>query len=506
MSADTLSRFLADSPAAGTDRTAFVAGEERVSYAQFQDAAARLAGALVDSMGFEPGDRLGILLPNCPQFAIAYFGAHHAGAVALPLNPLFAPAELVAILVESRPKAVVTLPQLVPALVAAREAGAPIGSILVTLGEVPEGSDATPFETVVAAGSPRDPHDADPSSMAVLLYSSGTTGVPKGIMLSHRNLISNTASVRAFKKWGDDEVFLTVLPLFHGYASLAMMMLPLSLGATIALESRFVPSRILERIGEHRVTFFAGVPPMYALFLRKCNPADYELASCRHWLSGAAPLPMALFDAFRDRFGVEIVEGYGPQECSPVISANPLTEPVHPGTVGPIVRDVEVRIVAPDGRDLPVGQDGEVVARGPNVMLGYYQKPEDTAEVLRDGWYHTGDMGRMDEDGFLSITGRIKEMIIVKGENVYPAEVEQVLLTHPAVADVAVKGMKEEIRGEKVVAFVVVKEGIETTERELIDHCTAGLADFKVPRDIRFLDAIPRNPAGKILRRTLPDE
>lgn len=503
------------------DRIAFIDADRSLTYGDLRATVEALAAAFADALEVAPGERIALVLPNCLEFPVAYLAALRAGAVIVPLNPLLAPAELRDIFTECAPQIVITIPQLLDSARAAAGEDSSVRSYVVT-GSPSAGATTSPasitgitthtpvvaFEELLRHPGERPATGAvggDPAALGILLYTSGTTGRPKGIMLSQTNLLSNVRSLRAVHAWQEHEVFLTILPLFHGYAATAMMLLALRLGATAILESRFVPPRVFEKIAEHRVTFFAGVPAMYALMLKNCDPA-IDTSSCRVWISGAAALPVPLFEAFRERFGVDIVEGYGPQECSPVVSVNPMLGPVRPGTVGPPLPDVEVRIVDKDGKPVDDGEDGEIQVRGAGVMLGYFDKPEDTALVLRDGWYATGDAGRLDDAGFLVITGRIKEMIIVKGENVYPAEVEAALLTHADVDDVAVKGVPDAVRGEKVVAFVVRREGSTIDAKRLIDHCTPLLAGFKLARDIRFIDAVPRNLSGKILRRALPDE
>ncbi len=504
-----LSRLACEIAPAIESRPALIADDRTLRYGELATAVEKLAGGFADALGIRAGDRVALLLPNRIEFAIAYLATIRIGAVIVPLNPALATKELGDILAECRPRAIVLLDSALDATSDARAAAPTIErTVLVGTSEASaetRAPGAVSFDALVGGGSPRAAAPTRDDDVAAILYSSGTTGRPKGILLSHRNMRANVESLARVREWDDHETFLTVLPLFHGYAATAMLLLGLRLGATNLLESRFVPPRILERIQSYRVTFFAGVPPMYSVFLKTCDPADYDLSSCRVFLSGAAPLPVPLFEQFRDRFGIEIVEGYGPQECSPVVSVNPMLGRVKPGTVGPPIPDVDVAITDDAGNPCATGEDGEIRVRGDNVMLGYYEKPEETARVLEDGWYRTGDMGRLDDDGFLSITGRIKEMIIVNGENVYPAEVEAVLHQHESIADAAVKGMPDPVRGERVVAFVVARPDATPDDRAIVAHCTRSLAPFKVPHDVRFVDAIPRSAAGKILRLELPD-
>lgn len=504
-----LSRLACEFAPALENRPALIADDRTLRYGELATAVEKLAGGLADALGIRAGDRIAIILPNRIEFAIGYLATLRIGAVVVPLNPTLAPKELADILTECEPRLLVLLADSRDAVSEALAAAPSIERLVLvdtaSNSSLTSGPSTITFEALVGGGSPRAAAPTGEDDLAAILYTSGTTGRPKGILLSHRNMRANVESLARVRTWDDHETFLTVLPLFHGYAATAMMLLALRLGATNLLESRFVPPRILERIASYRVTFFAGVPPMYSVFLKMCDPADYDLSSCRVFLSGAAPLPVPLFEQFRDRFGIEIVEGYGPQECSPVVSVNPMLGRVKPGTVGPPIPDVEVAITDEAGNPCATGVDGEIRVRGDNVMLGYFENPDETARVLEDGWYRTGDMGRLDEDGFLSITGRIKEMIIVNGENVYPAEVEAVLYEHEAVADAAVKGMPDPVRGERIVAFVVPRPSSKADDGAIIAHCTRALAPFKVPHDIRFVDAIPRSAAGKILRLELPE-
>jgi long-chain acyl-CoA synthetase len=335
--------------------------------------------------------------------------------------------------------------------------------------------------------------------VAVCLYTSGTTGRPKGALLSHRNLIANLESFRSVLHVTEDDVFLAALPLFHAYGATVLFLEPLSLGATVVVEPRFLPDAVLRAIAQHRVTLFAGVPSMYAVLASTPRPAA-DVSSWRLCISGGAPLPIAVAEAFEAQYGIPIYEGYGPTECAPVLTVNPPFGERKLGSVGPPIPQVELRVVDDGGNPLPPGAVGEIVARGPNVMQGYLNRPVETAEVLRDGWYHTGDLGHMDEDGYYYIVDRKTDLILVGGLNVYPREVELVLSAHPAVMEAAVIGVPDPVRGEAPKAFVILRNGQQVTTQDLLQWCRQRLANYKVPRSLVVVPDLPRTVTGKILK------
>jgi len=346
------------------------------------------------------------------------------------------------------------------------------------------------------------PPEVDREDVAACLYTSGTTGRPKGAMLTHRNLLANIQSFREILHVTEEDVFLTVLPMFHAFAATVMFLEPLSVGATIVVEPRFAPDLTLKAIAEHRVTLFGGVPTLFAVLAGLPRPpADFS--SWRLCLSGGAPLPPAVLEAFEAKFGVPIYEGYGPTECAPVLTVNRPLGVRKVGSVGPAIPQVELRIVDEAGHPLPPGEVGEIVARGPNVMQGYLNRPAETAEVLRNGWYHTGDLGRVDQDGYYYIVDRKKDLILVGGLNVYPREVELALASHPAVAEAAVIGVPDPVRGEVPRALVVLRDGQQADTQELLQWCRQRLANYKVPRTIAFVSQLPKTATGKILKAQL---
>lgn len=498
----TLLDLLAHSAGRVPERPAFVFRERRVSYADLQRRALHLAERL-RALGVNRGDRVVLMLPNVPEFGVGYFGILAAGGTVVPLNPLLKAEEIRYVLEDSGATAMVCL-QASHLLLqeARRDLGRRIPLLVLDAPPgSPEASDleaAPPLARTPWVGLPQ--HDAE--DVAACLYTSGTTGRPKGALLTHRNLLANVESFHEVLNLAEGEVFLAVLPLFHAYGGTVLLLEPLSVGATIVLEPRFVPDLVLRAIAEHRVTFFAGVPSMYAVLANLPRPAG-DFSAWRLCISGGAPLPPPVLKAFEAKYGVPIYEGYGPTECAPVLTVNPPGGKRKVGSVGPPIPRVEMRIVDEQGDPLSPGEVGEIVARGPNVMKGYLNRLEETAEVLRDGWYQTGDLGRVDQDGYYYIVDRKKDMILVGGLNVYPREVELVLAGHPAVAEAAVIGIPDPVRGEVPRGLVTLKDGQPVGAQELLQWCRQRLANYKVPRTITIVPELPKTATGKILKIAL---
>jgi long-chain acyl-CoA synthetase len=344
--------------------------------------------------------------------------------------------------------------------------------------------------------------DRADSDLAVILYTAGTTGQPKGVALSHGNLLANARAAASRYDLDREGWALATLPLSHSYG-LTLMNVGHAVGVRAVLLRWFTPDGVLGAIQQYRVQAMSGVPTMYVYLLNYPGAGDFDTSSMRLWGSGAAPLPLEIVEPFEKRFGGRLLEGYGLTEAGPVVTAHRYSGPRKLGSVGPPIPGVDVRIVDDEDRPLPVGDAGEVCVRSPGVMLGYYRMEAETARVLRGGWLHTGDVGRLDEDGFLYIVERKKDLIIVGGLNVYPREVEDVLYAHPRVAEAGVIGIPDAAAGERVVAFVVGKPGDRATADEVIAFCQERLARFKCPREVRFVDGLPKSPVGKILRKEL---
>ena len=489
----------------------------RLTYAQINAMACQVANALT-SLGIQPGDKVALSCPNLPYFPIVYYGILKAGAVVVPLNVLLKPREIAYHLNDSDAKAyfcfegTAELPmgQMghagftdTPAcehffiMTANPAASSPIEGVM-TLGQLIATHKPT-FDTV----------QCSPDDTAVILYTSGTTGQPKGAELTHSNMLMNAIISRDLHGIGGTEIptLMVTLPLFHSFGQTCQMNAALYHGGRIVLVARFDPKVVLETMVAEKVTNFSGVPTMYWALLNYAKQTGFDTATVAANLklgsSGGSAMPVEVLTNFEQAFGVTILEGYGLSETSPVASFNQLGYPRKVGSVGLPVQGVDVRVVDDHDNDVPQGELGEIVIRGHNIMKGYYKKPEATAQALRCGWFHSGDLGRIDEDGYIFIMDRKKDMIIRGGFNVYPREIEEVMMTHPAVSLVAIVGMPSQEHGEEVKAFVVRKKEATVTEAELIAWCKDAMASYKYPRTIEFRDALPMTATGKILKREL---
>jgi long-chain acyl-CoA synthetase len=457
-----------------------------------QRAANRLANALC-RLGVGVGDRVVVMLHNCPEVLQAYAAILKLGAVVVPVIFLLSPEEVGHILADSGAKVAVTSPDLAGKL----EGWA---GVVVAVGGAPG---ARAWEELVARESGAfaavDRADGD---LAVILYTSGTTGRPKGVALSHDNLASNARAAASLHELDREAWALSVLPLSHSYG-LTVMNAGHILGTRGVLLRWFTPELVLETIQRYRCQQMSGVPTMFVYLLNFPGAERFDTSSMRLWGSGAAPLPLEIVEPFETKFGGRLLEGYGLTEAAPVVSAHRFSGVRKLGSVGQPIPGVTVKIFDDDDRELPAGEVGEVCVRGRNVMLGYYGLPEETARTIRHGWLHTGDVGKLDGDGFLYIVERKKDLIIRGGFNIYPREVEEVLYAHPAVAEAAVVGVRDPLMGEDVLAFVVLKAGARATPEAIAGFCQERLAKYKCPKQVRFVDALPKNAVGKILRKEL---
>ena len=488
------------------------------------------------SLGVKKGDRVAIDLPNCPQFIIAFFGALRIGAVVVPCNPLYTSPELRYQLADAGAETIVVLSRIYPTLKAARE-GTKIRNVMVTniKDEMPavlrtlftlakekkdghrqsfEGDPgAIAFTKALALGGDDSAADVSPDDVALLQYTGGTTGTSKAAMLSHRALVANTLQCSAWfghaMRDGEDAV-MAVMPLFHVYGLTTVMNFAVLSGGAMILEPQLDLEHVLKDIQRHRPKLFHGAPRIYNAINNSPLAKKYNLRSITACISGSAPLLMETARKFRALTGANLVEGYGLTEASPVTHCNPVFDPAKNrfGTIGLTFPDTESRLVDIETglHDVAPGEPGELIVRGPQLMEGYYNRPDETAQTLRDGWLHTGDIATIDADGYVAIVDRKKEMIIVSGFNVYPREVEEALAKHPAVLESAAIGVPHPIKGEEVKAFVVLKPGHTATADELIAFCREQLAPFKVPKTIEFRDTLPKTLIGKVLRRQLAEE
>ena len=475
------------SPAAGTDAPCIGDTTRTLSYRTVERRAAAFAEQLRDA-GIGAGDVVGIMLPNRVELLIGMLGAWRAGAAVTPINPTFTTRELEYQLDDSGAK-----------ILLASEGPATAGLADAPPMLAPEDMRLLPEE---ALESPR----IAPGDVALLVYTSGSTGQPKGVMLAHSNLAAMaTAMSQHFSLTPDDHALL-VLPLFHVNSICVTFLAPMVAGARVTVLERFAPDAFLDTIDRIRPTYFSGVPAIFAR-LAELPESHHSTASLRFAICGAAPATKELLRRCEERFGIVIAEGYGLTEGTCASCCNPIDGVRKPGTVGPALAGQRIGIAGPDGKLLPAGERGEVLIQGPTVMLGYLGRTEATADTIRDGWLHTGDVGVLDDDGYLTLVDRIKDMIIRGGENLYPKEIEAFLATHPDVLESAVVGRPHEALGEVPVAYVTLMPGASATPEELIEHCRSGLAKIKIPVQIEIVDELPRNPVGKIdkpsLRRQL---
>jgi long-chain acyl-CoA synthetase len=493
--AASLARNAADNP----DRVAIHLGDQTTSYGELDDQSARVAGLLADR-GIAPGTPIGIMLPNVPEFASVYYGILRTGAVVVPMNPLLKAREIAYYLGDSGAPVIfawhITAPEVE---IGAKEAGAE--AILV---------DPATFPDILATASPA-PQVIDRAAYdtAVVLYTSGTTGHPKGAELTHANLINNVeVSAADLFQLGPDDLIFGGLPLFHAFGQTCTLNAAIMTGASLTVLPRFDAAKALGILADQRVTIFAGVPTMFSALLHVPDRSDYDVSALRLCISGGAAMPVEVLRQFEDAFDCIVLEGYGLSETSPVASFNHPGRERKPGSIGTPIRGVEMRVVDASGAEVPQGEVGEIAIRGHNIMKGYLNRPEATAEAVSDdGWFRTGDIGRVDEDGYYYIVDRKKDLIIRGGYNIYPREIEEVLYEHPEVAEAAVVGIPHPELGEEVGAAVALKPGATVTTDELRSYVKSQVAAYKYPRRVWIVDALPKGPTGKILKKeiTVPD-
>jgi len=523
-------RFLEDSARRFPNQVALEFLGKTLTYQELWDKSRRFAQGLRE-LGVKPGDRVAIMLPNTPQFVIAFFGTLMAGGVGVNVNPLYTPRELRHQLQDAGAETLVILDHLLPRFLEV-ERETPVKRVVVTgikdflpfpknlllkakkdklpLG-FPKREGFYAFQSLLQH-PPVTPHASDPEDLALLQYTGGTTGISKGAMLTHRNLVANVLQIDAWDSTAKDllgkGVMLGALPFFHVYGMTVAMNYGLYSGYKIVLLPRPEIHAVVEAIEKHGVTHFPGVPTLYVAFNNFPGIEKRNVKSIRICLSGAAPLPVEVAKRFEEITGARLLEGYGLSEASPVTHSNPVLGPIKKGSIGMPLPSVEAKVVDEEGKEVPLGEVGELIVKGPNVMKGYWNRPEEIQKALKDGWLFTGDLARMDEDGYFYIVDRKKDMIIAGGYNIYPREVEEVLYQHEAVQEAAVVGVPDPYRGETVAAFIVLKGDYrgKVMEKDIEAFCRENLAAYKVPRIIQFRDSLPKSSVGKILRRELRDE
>lgn len=489
-----LARLLTDSAARDPEAVALKMDDAELPYGLLDEGSARIAALLRDK-GVGPGDRVGIMLPNVPYFAVVYYGVLRAGAVVVPMNVLLKGREVKFYLEDPEAKLLFAWHDFAEAAeTGAEQAGAEC--ILVKPGE---------FEALLedVADPVTEVADRDGDDTAVILYTSGTTGTPKGAELTHDNLRRNAQVALELFDLKDDAVTLGALPLFHSFGQTCALNATIAAGGMLTLIPRFDPAKALEVIARDKVNVFEGVPTMYSAMLHDDSADAADTSTLCVCVSGGAAMPVEVMKAFEEKFGCKVLEGYGLSETSPVASFNHPDKERKAGSIGTPVEGVEMKLVDDDGNDVEQGDVGEIVIKGHNVMKGYWNKPEATEEAIKDGWFRSGDMAQVDEDGYFFIVDRKKDMIIRGGYNVYPREIEEVLYEHPAVREVAVVGVPDDSLGEEVGAAVALKEGCEASEEELREHAKEQVASYKYPRKIWFVDELPKGPTGKILKREI---
>jgi long-chain acyl-CoA synthetase len=500
-----------------TDRPATAFREAQLTFGEIKAQVDKLATALA-RLGIGKGDRIGIMLPNCPQYLISFFAIVRLGAIVANVNPIYTPREVEMVARDSGMRAIITLDTLAETILSI-QAQSQIEQVITTSLEAysADSQAAAPApkatlsfsELIAAVAEPDLPRvDIDAEDVAVLQYTGGTTGVPKGAMLTHANLyaaiLQGSVWSSYFTERGNERILL-VIPYFHVYGMVVGAIFGVWCGAMQILIPKFDVSLLLEAIKRYQPTYFPGVPTLFISLLNHKEAKSYGLDRVRRFNSGSAPLPIEVIEQFEQLSGAMLYEGYGMTETTALGTTTPTLAKRKPGSIGLPVTGTECKIVDLETgeREVPIGEEGELCMRGPQVMKGYWNKPQETAHALRDGWLHTGDVARMDEDGYFYIVQRKKDMIIVSGFNVYPNEVEEVLFTHPAVKEAAVIGVPCSYRGEAVKAFIVLKPEAQAAAEELIEHCRAHLARYKVPSLIEFAESLPKSAVGKVLRREL---
>ncbi|MBY0121105.1 fatty acid--CoA ligase family protein [Bacillus sp. S/N-304-OC-R1] len=495
------------------NKPAYYFMDHKTTYGELNDAVTKFAAGL-EKLGLKKGDHIALLLGNSPHFVISLYGAMRLGATVIPINPIYTPDEIGYIVSNGDVKAIVMLDLLLPLADKMHKVLPKVEHYIVC--DTPQGQEANhnihnlsmnhkmkSFSSVIELGdlSFNDP-ELENDDVAVILYTSGTTGKPKGAMLTHKNLYSNARDISDYLCMSENDRVITTLPMFHVFCLTVALNAPLINGATMIIDPKFSPKEIFQIVEKYKATVFTGVPTMYNFLLQYAQAYGGSLSSLRLCISGGSSLPVALLKDFEEKFNVQVSEGYGLSEASPVTCFNPLDRQRKPGSIGTSIINVENKVVNELGEEVPPGEVGELIVRGPNVMKGYYKMPEETASIIRNGWLYTGDLARMDEEGYFYIVDRKKELILVGGYNVYPREIEEVLYDHPNVIEAAVIGVPNPNLGEAVKSYVVTNN-MQLTEEQLIQYCQEHLAKYKVPSSIEFLDELPKNTTGKILRRAL---
>ncbi|GGF15846.1 long-chain-fatty-acid--CoA ligase [Halobacillus andaensis] len=490
-------------------KEAYIFQGESVSYLEFNASVTKFASKLHE-LGYGKGDHIALVSGNSPLFMIALYGSLRAGATVIPINPTYTVDEMSYILKNGDVKGVITMDVLMDKF-EHMDAHLSVQDYFVadTGAESRESLLKAKMKSFTKTISEGDVNfkapELEQEDVAVILYTSGTTGKPKGAMLTHKNLYSNAVDVAEYLQISSSDRVIATLPMFHVFCLTVALNAPIMNGGTVLIVPKFSPPEVFEAAEKYKATVFAGVPTMYNYLLQTGKDQVHTFENMRICISGGSSLPVALLNDFEKHFKVRVSEGYGLSEASPVTTFNPLDRPRKPGSIGTNIKNVENKVVDELGEEVPDGEVGELIVRGPNVMKGYYKLPEETAVTIRDGWLYTGDMARRDDEGYFYIVDRKKDMILVGGYNVYPREVEEVLYSHPDITEVAVVGAPDPQSGEAVISFVV-SSNPSLDEQELKEFCQGSLTKYKQPNRIHFMEELPKNTTGKILRKSLREK
>lgn len=495
------------------NKTAMIFDGVEITYKTFAGMVAKFATAL-SNLGVKKGDRVALMTPNFPYYAVGFNAILKLGAIVVQVNPMYVERELQYILNDSEAEVIIAYDALYPVIKNVKDATSLKHVILFSLGKPAGTEDGQCLNAgKLMQDSPPSPPRVNidvVNDVAVLQYTGGTTGIPKGAMLTHRNIVANALHMTEWFnecKYGQKKV-LSVLPFFHVYGLTCALNFPIVNASTMIILPKFEVQQVMETIKKYRPTAFPGVPTMYIAINNFPNARDYGIDSIKACISGSAPLPVEVQKKFEELTGGFLVEGYGLSESSPITHCNPIYGKRRVGSIGLPFPDTEAKVVDLETgeKELPPGEKGELIVKGPQCMKGYWNMPGETARVLRNGWLYTGDIAKMDEDGYFYIVDRKKDMIVAGGFNIYPREIEEVLFEHPKVKEAVVVGIPDPYRGETVKAYIVLKEGESLTEEEIVDYCRGKLAKFKVPKKIEFRKQLPKTTVGKVLRRRLREE
>lgn len=479
-----------------------------ISYSQLNDLTNKVANLLYN-LGIRKGDKVSVYLPNMPEYVYLYLGIPKIGAVTGPVNALFKAREVKFVVDHSEAKIIVTIPKFMDVINEIRNELTNVEQVIV-IGE--SVVDTLNFWELMEKSSSDKPPEVlidEKNDPAAILYTSGTTGFPKGVLQTHFNIRRDAEMIKDFLNANEDYRFMLILPLFHVNAQIVTVMAPFTIGASCILTPGFSAQTHWETVAKYKASTFSAVPTVLSILL-KMPHENLDLSSLEFVICGAAPLPVEVFKEFEKTFKCKVVEGYGLTEGTCASSVNPIPTEIEDkrkiGSIGVPLPGNEMKIVDNNGNDLPPNAKGEILVKGDNVMKEYFKNPEANAQTLKDGWLFTGDIGHMDEDGFFFITDRKKDMIIRGGENIYPREIEEVLYSHPAVSLATVIGVRDEVYGELPKAFIVLKEGKTASAEDIIAYCKKNLADFKIPKYVEFRDDLPKTPTGKIMKQPLRNE